>query len=685
MKNLLKVSKEKLTIAMSTFLAGIVLTGSVFAADFELELTNEFKEWNKLSPEEKEVIDMPQSFSFEIPNSILKKYKTPTLVGALKRNGRVNLKNVSATTSDSRFSLADDLNMRVENQESTNECWAFSVIKSMETNIALKNGDTNLRDFSERHMDYSLIKTFTDGENENSLNREAGDGGLPIMGLAYLTNGQGAILEESMPFENNADKISLESIDNKEIDTIATGYSVLPTISKSYEKDSSGNTVSVTYKDANGKVLSDEEVAGIRNIIKEHLINNGAIAGFTAGSKSEFYNGSTIFASSAYNCNNSSTVRDHAITIVGWDDNYSKDNFKEGRKPSRDGAYIVLNSYGEEVFDFGYVYISYEDFFIESEIYGITSTSNKDYDNLYQHDFFGGILKLGSAGSNTGYYASVYDRDPSKTEVLNSVGVTVSDYVNLEIYVNPKGNTLKDTDLIKVGNTTSVLEPGYHRININPIYLKGDTFAIVIKQTAIQGEKFNFEIEANVANTAYSEVDSENKSYISLDGETWTNLSALNVEGVDMSKSDVCIKGFTTETAIPEAPSSNVYKIENEYILNIKYNSSKGEVLGNIKTASDVTICDDEGNEILDNNEIIKTGMKLKLSDNSEYILIVRGDTNCDGNLTLTDLSKLLLHYNETKGFELEGNAVKAADLNFDGKITRTDLSQLLVLYNSID
>ena len=76
--------------------------------------------------------------------------------------------------------------------------------------------------------------------------------------------------------------------------------------------------------------------------------------------------------------------------------------------------------------------------------------------------------------------------------------------------------------------------------------------------------------------------------------------------------------------------------------------------------------------------------MKLVLSDNTEYILIIRGDTNCDGNVTLTDLSKLVLHYNEMKGFELTGNALKAADLNIDGNISLVDLSQLIVLYNSI-
>ena len=72
-------------------------------------------------------------------------------------------------------------------------------------------------------------------------------------------------------------------------------------------------------------------------------------------------------------------------------------------------------------------------------------------------------------------------------------------------------------------------------------------------------------------------------------------------------------------------------------------------------------------------------------SDNgNEYTLIVRGDTNCDGKITLTDLSKLVLEYNETKGFRLEGVQLDSGDVNCDGKISLTDLSQLLVIYTNM-
>jgi len=87
---------------------------------------------------------------------------------------------------------------------------------------------------------------------------------------------------------------------------------------------------------------------------------------------------------------------------------------------------------------------------------------------------------------------------------------------------------------------------------------------------------------------------------------------------------------------------------------------------------------------VSDYGTLVKTGMKLKLSNGIEYILIVRGDILGTGQITITDLSKIILHYNEVSGFLLTGYRLKAADMDFDGEITLTDVSQLLIIYNSI-
>ena len=64
-----------------------------------------------------------------------------------------------------------------------------------------------------------------------------------------------------------------------------------------------------------------------------------------------------------YYCNDETFVKDeqHAILIVGWDDNYSRDNFRDNNKPKNDGAWLVKNSWGNYNDEGGYFWISYED------------------------------------------------------------------------------------------------------------------------------------------------------------------------------------------------------------------------------------------------------------------------------------------------------------------------------------
>lgn len=711
-----KLSKEKIrVISIGAILFSSIFSGKVFATEFNVNLPDEYKVWNELTIEEKETTLMPQTNSAQVPENILNKYEVedvPYLVNSLLGKKIGGFDNVSATVSNSRYSLADLLNLRVEHQGSTTECWAFATLKSMESNIAIENGLTDIPNFSERHADYATSRTFLDGINENGFNRELGNGGLPISALAYLTNGQGAVLEEEMPFEDNEEKINLTEID-KPVDTVVTDYQILPSIYKKYEIDGNGNTKSVSYFDVNGNEYSKEEVNALRDIIKEHLVKYGAIATMTAGNYSQYYNNQkNPFAATAYNCNDSSLIRDHAITIVGWDDNYSRDNFAEGAKPSEDGAYIVLNSYGTESFDNGYMYISYEDAIIENEMYGIQSTSKVDYDNIYQYDYYGGIYQVGTQSTKSGSYGVVYNKDNSEDEVLNSVGVTLADYAAFEVYVNPNGSSFRNENLIKVGESDGVLAPGYHRVDITPVELQEGDFSIVVKQTS-EGEAFYFEVEASVPGTAYEFADSENRSYISLDGYNWVNLSSLSISGIDMDTADVCIKAFTTLGAKEENPdqtpdddekpnetpgeddnqqpnedegglTSNVYVIDNKYIMKISHGTKVKEFLNNIDTNLIKKVYNEQGTEITNSDEVLATGMKLKLSDSSEYTLIVRGDIKTDGILDLTDVSKLILHYNENKGFELSGNPLKAADMNLDGKIDLVDVSQMIVLYNDI-
>jgi C1A family cysteine protease len=685
-------------LGVGTILVGVMFMNSFSFASSDEKLqtlhTQDFIEWQKLSDEEKENTLMPKMYTTTLDDSVLEEYSQKQIryrVQILTRKISKTLYSAmtkSATYNVPAYNLTSDIGVQVKHQGSTNECWAFSTVTMLETNLALTKNVN--KTFSPRHMDYSSVKTFTDGINEYAYNREAGDGGLATFGLAYLTNGKGAVLESDMPFEDNEEKISLKSLE-KNVDTIVSEYVALPTLHKEYNEETGAVTYTNGGTGSNKQVYTDEEVTQIRNMIKNHIVKYGAVSSVTAGNQAEFYSNPTSpFKSKAYFCNTNAYSRDHAVTIVGWDDTYSKDNFTGKAKPTTNGAYICLNTYGTQSFDNGYIYISYEDALIESLLYGIKDTSDVDYDNLYQYNLTGDNTALGVTTKSEGYIGTIFSRDDSVKENLTYVGVSIPDNVSLEIYVNPNGNSTSISSLKKIA-TTDVLEAGYHRIKVDETKLTGDCFAIVVKEISDEG-RFYFSIEASVPNSIYSTITGNpGKNYYSFDGYTWKNLSDENISAFDMKNTDLCIKAFT-DVKEEEDPTENEeitltstdYSVKESDIYLIKYATTFKDFKSKIATNStSIVVKDKDGKEIKD-TDYIKTGMKLVLSNDKEYSLIVRGDITCSGTVELLDFSKMLSHYCYGKEFTLTGDSLKAADMNADSKIDLTDISQMVVLYMDI-
>ena len=88
------------------------------------------------------------------------------------------------------------------------------------------------------------------------------------------------------------------------------------------------------------------------NEVKQAVYNNGSV--LTLANWNYLY----IKGNSMNSIN--SNARDnlnHAVVIVGWDDNYDKSNFLQ--KPKNNGAFLIRNSWGTN--DHGYYWVSYED------------------------------------------------------------------------------------------------------------------------------------------------------------------------------------------------------------------------------------------------------------------------------------------------------------------------------------
>ena len=241
-----------------------------------------------------------------------------------------------------RFNLADKINIKIEDQSIYGLCWGFASLNTLETHLALN--DLGEYDFSEIHLDYI--------ESQKLYGyRSLHDGGNFGVFKDYIIE-SGVVLEETLPYSTDRE------YSEEEYEKFIDMESVI-TVTETVDFPSIYKTGSSVY--------TDEEMKEFRDTVKRHIMTNGGL----------YTNIVSDSGINHYTAPDSYAWPDHAVTIVGWDDNYSKDNFTsiDGKKPSKDGAYIVLNSWGEAHNDKGYYYISYEDKNVETNLSGIVSVS----------------------------------------------------------------------------------------------------------------------------------------------------------------------------------------------------------------------------------------------------------------------------------------------------------------------
>lgn len=190
-------------------------------------------------------------------------------------------------------------------------------------------------------------------------------------------------------------------------------------------------------------------------MIKKVIMEYGAVASEICMKFSTQYMNQ---ASYYYNGNKS---RNHAITIIGWDDNYSKSNFR--LTPPGNGAWIVKNSYGKRWGNSGFGYVSYYDTSLaklndHENTFAIIFNDTIRFNKNYQYDICGKTDYF-VTGYNTIYYQNQF------TSTGNDVLAAFSTYFNTtteweaDIIVN---------DVVKLSQNATSLA-GYHTIHLKEL------------------------------------------------------------------------------------------------------------------------------------------------------------------------------------------------------------------------
>lgn len=531
-----KLKKLGIIISLLVFILVLLVNQKVFAnntanSSQKVEYSENFQKWLELSDEEKKNVIQPRMYV--VPYTKVE-YKNPLLKARML-----------GSSLSLRYSLKDIItdNISIRDQQNTGSCWAFASLSSLETNLALKdyyNGKVeNIYDFSERHMEYATSRIFSDGINSMGYNRTVGSGGNWDLASSYLTNGLGAIDESEMQFENNEDSIEISKIQNKTV------------TSQVYD--------TVEFPDYNYFLIDETEANEIKNQIKNHIQNNGAVMGSIVAGGSNFLFGSKISDTTGAVRVSNGSFADHAISIIGWDDEYSVSNwdeFEENYRPKSDGAWIGRNSWGSEFADNGLIYISYEDQTVSQSLNGIIkATNNVEYDNIYQYDYY--YPNSQSVSRKKMMFCNIFDKKNTGAEYLTQVSLHIPDTYTCKVYVNPNGTGKSKNDLqlvtLKAGESKT-FNAGYHTLEFaKPIEITADKFAVAIELSSVSDDSVVLNYIRKDSNL-YSPVEVQAGKCFKLDTyeyvyeDDWSGWEDLSEENAIST-----IKAFTTNELLDES------------------------------------------------------------------------------------------------------------------------------------
>ena len=220
-----------------------------------------------------------------------------------------------------------------------------------------------------------------------------------------------------------------------------------------------------------------------------------------------------------------SGIANHAVTIIGWDDNYPKENFLADHQPPGDGAWLVRNSWGsgeeefpnggetnwgiqaqkkdengEPVFDengdpvmvgSGYFWLSYYDQSLTNpESFVFWDSIAPEY--IDQHDY----LQIGEVQcvkyDEPVKMANVFEGGHAR--VLSEISCMTSDLdteVQYSVYLLCNDFSTPDEGLCVSSGSARFVYGGYHRIQLEKeVFIQtGQAYAIVLEMKNPDGHQ----------------------------------------------------------------------------------------------------------------------------------------------------------------------------------------------------
>ncbi len=481
-------------------------------------------------------------------------------------------------------------------------CWGFAAIAASESSI-LSSGlatDADSLNLSEKHLTFFTrrpIDEVSDPQYGEGYIFRGSDGSSDIYGegnffyaTSLFSSGMGPVQESVNPlFEYHGENLITagswySASDDWWIYDSSLRWKQSYVLSESYMLPSPSH-----YLILESPVNYNKAMEAIKEQIKA---GRGVSISFCAdnsrpndGMRSNYINHSN-WAHYTYE----PEAANHGVTIIGWDDNYPKENFAHKKNngtddapiPKNDGAWLAKNSWGsmEESFpnrnawgllegqdkgvynsetgkweynseegavNTGYFWISYEDKSID--LVEALSFDRVNNDDLYmaQYDLMPVSWYNSTFSSGTYKMANIFDVEQvtkgdkgGRLESVSCITTTPGTYVTYDIYVLNDG-AASPTDGTKVASLSQTYAyGGFHKKNLATPYLlrKGQKFSVVVTQkTPDDFYIANLQVERNASGAASNSlfyakgVVNEGESMLYLpNSSTWVDLGRDEVK-----------------------------------------------------------------------------------------------------------------------------------------------------------
>lgn len=387
----------------------------------------------------------------------------------------------------------------IKDQGACGSCWAFSSYGSLESYLKYKSASKESRNFSEADLNQYHGFDFRECE-----------GGNHFISTAYLARWSGPLNEVDVPYP----------------------YALVP---------QSAPGVAVQKHIQNVWFIPNRSAPGpdYNTTVKTAIQTYGAVH-VSFQYEADYYNPTNA----AYYT--TKTGGNHAVAIVGWDDNFSKTKFNSGLQPSGNGAFIVRNSWGTNWGKSGYFYLSYYDksLTVGAAFYNAKAVTN--YKRSYEYDPLGWTSAAGWEGTTSAKFANVFLASTNAANI-KAVGfytpVPNSKY-QISIYKNVVAGSPVSGTLVKTISGT-VARSGYNTIatyaagTTPPAVTGGKRFSVVMMLTT---PGYNYPIPLEMPVEGYSSAANAyaGQSFLFSPDNSWYDLTQLS----GFERANVSLKAF---------------------------------------------------------------------------------------------------------------------------------------------